>query len=106
MPEIDRAGISVKHPGGSDSFLGWRAKSLEREGRKARPTPTDLRSVPAEVHAFESHPSHFSRLIRAERGEERGSVLRPVEFHQKRNKRRAVRLFELSNLRQILLLFL
>jgi hypothetical protein len=29
------------------------------EGRKARPTPMDLRSIPAEVHAFESHPSHF-----------------------------------------------
>ena len=42
----------------SDSFLWWRDNSLEREGRKARPTPTDLRSVPAEVHAFESHPSH------------------------------------------------
>ena len=30
------------------------------EGRKARPTPMDLRSIPAEVHAFESHPSHYS----------------------------------------------
>jgi hypothetical protein len=29
------------------------------EGRKARPTPMDLRSIPVEVHAFESHPSHF-----------------------------------------------
>ena len=29
-----------------------------REGRKARPNPVDLRSTPAEVHAFESHPSH------------------------------------------------
>jgi hypothetical protein len=28
------------------------------EGRKARPTPMDLRSIPVEVHAFESHPSH------------------------------------------------
>ena len=48
-----------------------RDNSLEREGRKARPTPTDLRSVPAEVHAFESHPSHLSNLIRDETGEER-----------------------------------
>ena len=68
---------------GSDSFLCLRDNSLEREGRKARPTPTDLRSVPAEVHAFESHPSHFQRLTRAKRGEERTVVLRPPEPLQK-----------------------
>ena len=33
------------------------------EGRKARPTPMDLRSIPVEVHAFESHPSHFSYWV-------------------------------------------
>jgi hypothetical protein len=86
-------------PKRSDSFLWWRDNSLEREGRKARPTPTDLRSVPAEVHAFESHPSHFLSLIRGERGEEHQlfdmsnlirdeageehiSVLQPVKSHQ------------------------
>ena len=43
----------------SDSFLCCTDNNVEREGRKARPTPMDLRSIPAEVHAFESHPSHF-----------------------------------------------
>ncbi len=33
------------------------------EGRKARPTPMDLRSIPAEVHAFESHPSHCYNFL-------------------------------------------
>ena len=31
-----------------------------REGIQARPTETDLRSVPEEVRRFESGPSHFS----------------------------------------------
>ena len=40
-----------------------------REGIQARPTETDLRSVPEEVRRFESGPSHssFSLLIRIRR---------------------------------------
>jgi len=64
MKFCGRAVTGERPPGRSDSFLWYTDNSVEREGRKARPTPMDLRSIPVEVHAFESHPSHFFTVFR------------------------------------------